>query len=671
MGKLLPELSVGPEVLHDLDRACSLEWLETNGLGGFASSTIIGLNTRRYHALLTGALTPPTGRMVFLNKLEETVVLDGEVFRLGCNRWPDAVDPQGHLLLLEFRIDPFPRWIFRIRDYLLEKKLFMVYGQNAVAVKYSWVDENLAPLSKRHVPGGDLRVRPFMSFRSYHELASSNPYFDTRCTVSEDSLNIKPYANIPALAIHHQSMAFESSPDWYYNFEYQREMDRGLDFREDLFTCGELVKRAMVQPVYLMAFMGKASRKLTGSTNSMSLEKIVDLIEDKELARRKRLLKGFGKKGLLTRRLVLAADQFIVERGKSQRTIIAGYPWFTDWGRDTMIALPGLCLNAQRFDVARDILQTFASYCRNGLIPNNFPDYGMEPSYNSVDATLWFFIAGYEYARAAGDTDFVDKTLLPVFEEIVSKWREGTLFNIMMGDDGLISAGGPDTQLTWMDAAVDGVPVTPRYGKIVEINALWYNALLITAECRDRAGRDDVRIRDLAERVRRSFEEQFWNPDRGCLYDVIQDGEPDPAVRPNQIFALSLPHPLLQGAKAETLLKVVEENLLTPFGLRSLAPGHKAYCGRYGGGSCERDSAYHQGAVWGWLLGHYVQAALHVRGSVPRGLRADIRRHITTQGGLNSVSEIFEGDSPHGPRGCPAQAWSVAEWLRIAMHLNA
>lgn len=672
MNDILPELRIGADTLHDLDHASELEWLETNGLGGFASGTAAGLNTRRYHSLLTASLNPPTERIVLINKLEETIIVDGQSFALGVNCFPGAVSPRGHLLLHEFRIDPLPRWIYRIGDVFFEKLVFMVYGQNAAAVRYRWLDARLRALPINKVPAAAVRIRPFVSFRDYHTLSNNNAYFDTTCRVRQGALLLKPYDTLPVVTIMHDDCGFDASPDWYFNFEYEQERRRGLDYQEDLFTYGELEPPRARQDISLLLVAGRAQRMLNGDKGPADVRKTVELLIDKETTRQRRLLKNISSTDDTVRRLVLAADRFIVARGKKS-TVIAGYPWFTDWGRDTMIALPGLTVCAGRAGDARGILSTFAGCCRHGLLPNTFPDAGVEPSYNSVDATLWFFAAAHDYAAAAGDTAFVDEELLPVFENIISHFESGTLFDIRVADDGLVAAGSPDTQLTWMDACVDGVPVTPRYGKAVEINCLWYNALRITADCLRRAGRDAGRIEALAARALESFERVFWNPGRGCLYDIVNDRGADPAVRPNQVFALCLPYPLLEGEKARSVLRAVEEKLLTPYGLRSLEPGHAAYRGRYEGGPAGRDAAYHQGTAWGWLLGPYVRAALHVRGDTPETrtslapLVEAMRAHVTAGAGLNSVSELFGAEAPHAPDGCFAQAWSVSEWLRALL----
>lgn len=672
---ILPELSLDGSACRDLSHALELEWLETNGLGGYASSTVAGANTRRYHGLLVAAQTPPTGRTVMLNKLDETVRCGNDEWQLGCNLFPGATHPSGHELIESFHLDPFPRWVFRLGPHRLEKTVFMVYARNAVALCYRWVDGQGRPLDSASAPNASLRLRPFISFRDFHHIRRENPYLDSSCVFKEDSLTLRPYWNMPVLTILHHGFYFESSPHWHYNFEYPRERERGLDFQEDLFSHGELARPDMGASCCVLAFMGKASRLLSGAQESPELETFVSVLRDKEVMRRRRLLNEFKGRSDTVRRLVLAADQFIAERGGRRNTIIAGYHWFNDWGRDTMIAYPGIALTAKRLAMRRATLQAYAGFVKHGLIPNNFPDTGFEPSYNSVDATLWFFNAGSEYAENSGDYEFAIQELWPVFQDIIAHFRRGTLFDIRMDEDGLITAGSENTQLTWMDACVDGVPMTPRYGKVVEINALWHNALRVAATLAARAGQDPAPYSELADKTRDSFNAVFWNPAAGCLFDTVSDHGSDSAIRPNQLAALSLPHALLDSEKAESVLRSVEERLLTPVGLRSLDPADSRYCGRYAGGVAERDGAYHQGAVWGWLMGLYARALRNVRGDDAARtslspLYKSMKRHITTEACLNSVSEIFDGDPPHASRGCVAQAWSVGEWLYIADFLE-
>jgi predicted glycogen debranching enzyme len=369
------------------------------------------------------------------------------------------------------------------------------------------------------------------------------------------------------------------------------------------------------------------------------------------------------------RQLAVAADAFVVRRGEDARAIIAGYPWFTDWGRDTMIALPGLCLSTGRHEDAKKILRGAAESVDSGLIPNRFPDTLGPAEYNTADATLWFFIAAHRYLEATGDTAFVLDELLPILEDVISRHEHGTRFGIRVDDDGLLHAGEPGLQLTWMDAKIGDWVVTPRWGKPVEIQALWYNALMVLADLRQRAGRaaESAGLLQRAKQVKDRFVATFWNEETGCLFDVVDGDRRDASIRPNQIFALSLPHPLLGKAHARSVLEVIDEKLLTPFGLRSLAPDDPAYRGRYEGGPAERDAAYHQGTVWSWLLGPYADAVVRTLGAPGKARAkraiAGLEPHLR-EAGLGTVSEIFDGDAPHAPRGCPAQAWSVGELLR-------
>ena len=368
--------------------------------------------------------------------------------------------------------------------------------------------------------------------------------------------------------------------------------------------------------------------------------------------------------------LALAADAFIVRRGENLRTVIAGYPWFSDWGRDTMIALPGVCLATGRYDDAKKILRAFARSVDAGMLPNRFPDSGEAPEYNTVDATLWFFVTAHRYLEASGDEEFVLGELLPVFEEIVAWHERGTRYGIKVDDDGLLRAGSPGAQLTWMDAKIGDWVVTPRHGKPVEIQALWYNALCILADLRKRAGSlaESASLLARAKQVKERFVEVFWNAEASCLFDVVDGDRRDASVRPNQVFALALPYPLLAKDKARSVLAVIEQKLLTPYGLRSLAPDDPAYRGRYEGDPASRDAAYHQGTVWSWLLGPYADALVKTNGAVgkPKARKAieGLTPHLL-EAGLGSISEIFDGDAPHAPRGCPAQAWSVGEALRV------
>ena len=450
----------------------------------------------------------------------------------------------------------------------------------------------------------------------------------------------------------------EDSGGWYYNFEYAVELYRGLDFREDLFTFG----------VFRVRLNAGDRVGIIISTENPAGRDAFDLFAREE-DRRKAVLAKAGTKDELFRTLSLAADQFVVQRGRDSRTIIAGYPWFTDWGRDTMIALPGITLITGRHEDAKRILWAFAEASSQGMLPNRFPDAGETPDYNTVDATLWFFVAVYSYLHYGGDEVFARDELMPVLAHIISWHEHGTRYSIHVDEDGLLYAGEPGVQLTWMDAKVGDWVVTPRQGKAVEINALWYNALMIYAELSRRFGNRTVyeNLGRRAERIRRRFLEVFWNEKLGYLYDFVDGGHRDSSLRPNQIFALSLPFPVLAQGQARSVLRVIEDRLYTPFGLRSLSPDDPSYRPYYGGDQVSRDGAYHQGTAWGWLLGPYITALVRFCG--PAG-KEKARRVIEGliphlgDAGIGTFSEIFEGDAPHSPQGAVAQAWSVGEVLR-------
>lgn len=626
------------------------EWLETNGLGGFASATIAGQNTRRYHGLLVAARRPPTERIVLLSKLEETLAVNGKVYELSVNQYPFTLNPQGYQYLHSFRQDPFPIFTWRMGDIELEKTVFMLRRENTTVVRY-----------RLHAPpdvSARLVIRPLTAFRDYHALqrATASPLVN----IEPGLVRVAPAGFEPALCLAHDAPTVYGESLWYHQFEYLEEQARGFDFREDLFN-----------PCALSYQLRNGDyANLIASTKRYDAAEAA-AFEPHERARR-HSHKGVHEPDEYVRALYSAAEQFVVRRGHDRATVIAGYHWFTDWGRDTMIALPGLTLTTERYDLARDILAAFAENISEGMIPNRFPDAGDEPEYNTVDATLWFFHAANEYLRQSEDEEFVRTELYPRFKEIIA-WHElGTRYGIKMSDDGLLHSGAEGVQLTWMDAKVGDWVVTPRRGYAVEIQALWYNALCVMASWAARWDEMDkaAHYAALSERARASFTEKFWNEDGGYLYDVIAaDGTPDPSLRPNQIFALSLPHSLLSGAKAQSVIAAVQEMLLTPFGLRSLSPNHPAYRPRYEGDSLARDGAYHQGTVWGWLIGPFITAYLKTHGRTPTTLEqarvwlAAFRNHIH-EAGLGQISEIFDAEPPHAPRGCIAQAWSVAELLR-------
>ncbi len=636
----------------ELGEACTREWLETNGIGGFACSTIAGLNTRRYHALLTAATHPPVGRVVLLSKLEETLIVGAERFELGVNQYVGAIHPQGHKYLGSFRLAPFPVFRYRCGDLQLEKTVFLVHGENTVVIQY----ELLGDLQSRPCA---LEVRPLTAFRDYHSLTHANDALRRDVASRASMATITPYHDLPSLHFAHSAESIDASGFWFYNFEYEREKERGLDSVEDLYSPFSL----------RFDLAGNSSAAIIASTEQ---REVVDAhrLQEAEIQRRARIVHRAPAEDAFARQLTAAADQFIVARG-DQKSVIAGYPWFGDWGRDTMISLPGLTLVTGRFEEARNILRAFARNIDRGMLPNRFPDSGETPEYNTVDATLWMFHAVHELLRYTRDYDFVRAELYQPLADIIAWHERGTRYGIHVDSDGLLSAGEHGVQLTWMDAKVGDWVVTPREGKPVEIQALWHNALRVMSHLasvfNDPAESD--RYSALAERARARFTEAFWNESAGCLYDVVSSDGPDGSIRPNQIFAVSLPYPLLSSDQALRVVEVVEWELLTPFGLRTLAPRDPHYCGRYDGDPSSRDGAYHQGTVWPWLLGPFLSAYVKVHGGTEEARRrADhfldpLRDHLF-YAGLGQISEVFDGDAPHRPGGCFAQAWSVAEILR-------
>jgi predicted glycogen debranching enzyme len=655
-----PSIEFDRSVCGSLSEASSREWLETNGIGGFACSTIMGLNTRRYHALLTASTQPPVGRVVLLSKVEEILVLGDQRFELSANQYQgDVIHPRGFEYLDSFRLDPFP--VFRYRcgdDVQVEKTVLLVQGENAAVIQYEL-------LGDLHGRACSLEIRPLIAFRDYHGTTHANDAIRQDVDVQPGMAIIRPYPGLPSLYFAHNAQSIDSSGFWFYNFEYERERERGLDFLEDLYSP------------FLLRFdlAGNASATIVASTLRHAPEEARWLL-DREVQRRARIAKTSPQEDPFATVLACAADQFIVARG-DQKSVIAGYPWFGDWGRDTMISLPGLTLVTGRYEDARNILRAFARSIDRGMLPNRFPDSGETPEYNTVDATLWMFHAVHELLRYTGDYDFVRAELYQPLAGIIGSHEQGTRYGIRLDSDGLLEAGEPGLALTWMDARVmdarvGGWVVTPRLGKPVEIQALWHNALRVMAHLASEFGDGaaGTRYTALADRARERFLQVFWNDATGCLYDVVnQDGAADASIRPNQIFAVSLPYPLLTGEPALRVVDVVEWELLTPYGLRTLSPRDPNYRGRYDGDPRSRDGAYHQGTVWPWLLGPFLTSYVKVHSYTPesRG-RADrfldpLRAHLR-EAGLGQISEVFDGDTPQRPGGCFAQAWSVAEVLR-------
>jgi predicted glycogen debranching enzyme len=639
-------------ICADLAEASSYEWLETNGIGGFASSTIVGMDTRRYHGLLTAATKPPVGRVVLLSKLEETLVIDSARFELSTNQYQGAIHPRGHLFLNSFRLDPFPFFRYRVDGIEIEKSVFLVHGENTVVIQYSLLGD---PGSRSCA----LEVRPLIAFRDFHSTTHANDAINRNVEDAPGRATVTPYPDLPSLTFAHNAQSIDPTGFWFYKFEYERERERGLDSLEDLYS--PFLLRFELPP--------DAPAVIIASTIPHEANEAGDL-EQREKARREKIVAASPAHDPFVEILTAAADQFIVARG-DHKSVIAGYPWFADWGRDVMISLPGLTLVTGRYDDARDMLRAFAHSIDQGMLPNRFPDAGEPPEYNTVDATLWMFHAIHEFLRYTRDYDFVRTELYQPLVDILAWHERGTRHGIKLAPDGLLQAGEPGVQLTWMDAKVGDWVVTPRIGKPVEIQALWYNALRLMEHLATGLGDRDraAHYHTLAERTRERFAQVFWNETTGCLNDVVSDAGHDSSIRPNQIFAVSLPYSLLPPDKALRVVDVVEWELLTPFGLRTLSRYDPNYHGKYGGDQRSRDSAYHQGTVWPWLLGPFLTAYVRVHGSSAeardraRKFLDPLRGHLW-QAGVGQISELFDGDPPHHPAGCIAQAWSVAEVLR-------
>ena len=633
------------ESCRDLNLALTREWLETNGIGGFSSSTISGLNTRRYHGLLTAATKPPVGRFVLLSKLEETLLIDGRQYELSSNQYPGVIHPQGFNYQTGFRLDPFPVFTYEIEGVRLNKSIFMVQGQNTTVVQYELEQADNHDIR--------LTVRPLIAFRDYHSTTHENTALNQHIETEPGLTSFRPYGDLPTLHLAHDPAGIDPNGFWYRNFQYAVEQERGLDFAEDLFSpCALTFDLNTTQKVNIIA-----STERHQAMNA-------DAYRRAELERRSTINKDATNS--LISVLRSAADQFIVAREQGE-TVIAGYHWFADWGRDTMIALPGLTLVNGRWDIAKDILAEFATHVDQGMLPNRFPDAGEAPEYNTVDATLWLFEAVRSFVQYTGDYDFVKTNLYSVLQDIVDWHVKGTRYGIHVDDDGLLFSGEPGVQLTWMDAKVGDRVVTPRHGKPVEIQALWYNALRVME---DLAGRFNEKHEygAMADKARAGFNKLFWNEQAGCLYDVINGEIRDASIRPNQVIAISLTNTMVSKERAVSILSVIERELLTPRGLRTLSPSDPDYIGRYEGGPGTRDGAYHQGTVWPWLMGPYITAYFKTFGKTAG--RRFVKLWLETfaehlrEACLGQVSEIFDGDAPHTPRGCVAQAWSVAELLR-------
>jgi predicted glycogen debranching enzyme len=623
------------------------------------------MNTRRYHGLLVAATLPPLGRLVMLSQLEDALVIGDARYSLSTNLYRgNVVHPSGYLNLVDFRLEPNPVFTYGNGKWEIVKKIWMVYGQNTSVIEYTV--NGLDTSDETY-----LEIRPLIAFRDYHGTTHENEALNRTVDQQDGVVAIQPYASLPKLYLAHDPAVVQPDGYWYRSFEYEQERERGLDYSEDLFS--PLMIRASLRE--------RSSFAIIASTDNQS---VANLKHFKYAAARRESLSlynfraEYGRSELIPT-LYKAADQFIVTRAPF-KTVIAGYHWFGDWGRDTMIALPGLLLATDQPGLAKEIFLQYVRYLDAGMLPNRFPDAGDKPEYNTVDATLWFFEAIRQYVHYRPDAvwraeavSLLRETLYDPLKEIVHCHVNGTRYGIRVDEDGFLWAGDSSTQLTWMDAKVGDVAITPRFGRPVEIQALWHNALCTLAEFGSLLGDEEASktYTSMAEKLRTNFMSVFWNPQQKCLFDVAGDGGVDDSLRPNQIFAISLRYPLISGEIARQVLAAVEEELLTPYGLRTLSSGDHHYKGTYQGDIWSRDGAYHQGTVWPWLSGAFFSSKLAVSES-PDTVLDEIDRWLEVfethlrEAGVGQISEIFDGNYPHCPRGCIAQAWSVAEILNLA-----
>ncbi len=658
------EIIFGREICGNLDEAQSREWLVTNGLGSYASGSLAGTLTRGYHGLFVAALEPPLGRTVMLSKLDETCTYANSQYPLFANRWAgDVVDPSGQNQLERFFLDgTIPVWHYACADALLEKRVWMPQGRQETFIRYT--------LLRASAPMG-LSLKALVNYRDYHSRTSAGNWSMQVSSVPQ-GVEVTAYAGAKSLYVLGDRGTVELVNQWNNNFLLVAERERGLEDLDDHLHVATFESVLQVGESLTIVASLDLVPEIDGEKSLQGRQDYqASLMSTWQVAQKKvKAAPGW------IRQLVLAADQFVVNRGLPSadpgKTVIAGYHWFGDWGRDTMIALPGLTLTTGRPEIARSILLTFSRYVSQGMLPNRFPDDGSTPvdaEYNTVDATLWYFEAIRQYVEATGDEAFLTE-IFPILAEIIDWHRKGTRYNIHVDpEDGLLYAGQPGVQLTWMDAKVGDWVVTPRIGKPVEINALWFNALLSMATFARRLNKPAEAYRALASQVHSGFR-RFWNPELGYCYDVLDTPEGnDASLRPNQIFAVSLPESPLNPEEQRGVVEACSRSLLTSYGLRSLNLGHPQYQGHYGGAQLQRDGAYHQGTVWGWLLGPFALAHLRVYNdkALAASFLAPIAQHLHAAG-LGTISEIFDGDAPFTPKGCIAQAWSVAEVLR-AWHI--
>ena len=638
----------------DFEELSGKEWIVTNGIGGYASSSLSGANTRRYHGVLVASFNPPTERMVVVSKVEETIFSGGEDHHLSCNQYKNTVFPEGYKHIAEFRRQPLPQTVFRAGNAGLKKTTFMVYGSNTTVIEY----ENDS--TETYL----LKLTPLFVYRDYHSLWHQQPNYDFQAKRKGSGFDIYPYYGSHPIHFGFSSGTFIENRFWNRGLVYTIDKERGQSHQEDIYSLGRVEQEMKPGEKLFLIF----------SLEDGMVAKDPIQLKEQELKRLDSLLPGHVT-GQWLKDLIISGDQFIVQRRTTDNySVIAGYHWFTDWGRDSMIAIRGLCIATGKKDVAKSVISTFLAYLKHGIIPNRFPDYqGDMAEYNTVDATLWLFVSVYEYDEAFRDVDFL-KEVLPSLEEIIRAHITGTLHNIQVTEKGLLTQGSPNIQLTWMDARIGDKVFTPRQGCPVEVNALWYNALKVYEYACERTGHaPKAEFIGVREKLESSFLTSFWNRD-GYLFDLVTPRrEADPSLRPNQIYAVSLPFSPLPEKEAHFVVESVRKNLLTPYGLRTLDPKHPDFMPEYSGDLWSRDAAYHQGTVWPFLLPEFYLAFLKLHNwsdEAKKEVAAQLiplKEHFYNNECIHGVSEIFDGLEPSRGKGCAQQAWSVSNLVLLLL----
>jgi len=669
----MPAIVFTQETLSRFGEVMRKEWLITNGLGGYASSTVLGINTRKYHGLLVAALHPPGDRTVCVSKLDEDVSVGNDVYQLGANEFQDVIYPQGYKYLKAFSVAPFPTYTYGFDSIEVNKTVFMPKNKNAVSVIYHVSNENNFE--------AELKIYPILTCRYFHTVIDrlKNPFGFTQKSVGKELETVFKHPEATILC-HSTDGEFREKINWIQRLFYRMEASRGEASSDDCFQPGyfEVQVPAEAEKEFAVSFAVNHESQIARE----ALTSVGDTIDEvnasfnQELTQQSNMLEKFY--GLhpevpisdWLNWILLAADSFIVENTVGRKVVIAGYHWFEPWGRDTFISLPGLMLVTGRFSDAKDILQNYIQYCQNGLIPNFVADKSGEPAYNTVDATLWYVNAVLQYLKYTGDSAFVKEELWENLQAIIDYHERGTLFGIRLDYDGLLMHG---SRLTWMDAEVDGKEITPRVGKAVEIQALWYNTLRIMQLLANNFGEKALaeKYAGMADKTRISFNEKFWNTKAGCLFDVLDTNDTDASLRPNQIFAVSLDFSMLDKDRGAQVVNMVNRELVTPYGLRTLALNDPKFVGKCFGDRLSRDTSYHNGTIWPWLMGPFITAYLKINGYSTESREYAMQNLVLplfsngiNQAGLGTLSEIYDCDSPNTPRGCISQAWSIAEPLR-------